>query len=84
MNGHGLYISIYLINFEDLYWWVGAPVILLSSDHVFALLIFSTFKASVIGVRETLSASFIVYGKEDTPVTVCITETNIRPAIKEP
>ena len=79
MNGRGWYISIYIMNLEDLDRGIAIKA---SSDHVIAVLISATFEAIVTGPRERISAIIIDY-KAESPVTVVIIEPNARLSIKE-
>jgi len=79
MNGRGWYISIYIMNLEDLDRGIAIKA---SSDHVIAVLISATFEAIVTGPRERISAIIIDY-KAESPVTVVIIEANAWLSIKE-
>ena len=76
MSSGGIYISIYLISFEDLYWY---PAIWGSSDHVFPVLICANFVAFLIGITIRLYFSVIDIKREGVAVNWSIKEINPRP-----
>jgi hypothetical protein len=79
MNRRGWYISIYIMNLEDL---DRGSAIKASSDHVIAVPITATFEAIVTGPRECISA-IIINCNSESPVHVCIIEPNDRLCISE-
>jgi hypothetical protein len=80
MSSEGIFITIYLISFEDLDCF---PTIWGSNDHVSPVLIFANLVALLIGIRKRTSIRVIDLKRERVGNSWSISEINPRKALIE-